>query len=103
MQEAWFLFDETAIRTAAGNPAGTHDLKIPRRDPESLPDPKTILDKALRHASGLKGRRLDRFSTRRASYRLSDLIRDFSPLLQLRAFRRLENDVKHFVGEMQLS
>ena len=33
MTEAWLLFDEKAVRRAAGNPAGRDSLQIPVRDP----------------------------------------------------------------------
>jgi hypothetical protein len=102
MQEAWFLFNEAAIRTAAGNPKGTDDLKIPARKVENLPDPKSVLYAALRQASGLKGRKLEKFSVRQASYRLANLISDFTPLRSLPAFNRLEHDLNELAAELQL-
>ncbi len=44
MQEPWLLFDEQAIRWAAGNPGGKTALALPRLTQlESLPDPKETL------------------------------------------------------------
>src|SRR5258708_2208129 len=59
MLEAWLLFDERAIRCAAGNPNGTVPLDLPHlRRVEERPDPKIDLRKALRTASELKRRGL---------------------------------------------
>lgn len=94
MQEAWLLFDESAIRRAAGNPNGRQPVQLPKMtDCEALPDPKTILHTALRDASGLAGRRLRQFDPHQAALRLADLIGGFAPLRALPAFRRLEADL----------
>jgi hypothetical protein len=94
MQEAWFLFDEAAIRRAAGNPRGTGRLVLPRlRQVDRLGDPKQVLNRALRDASGLAGRHLDRFDERAAQYRLAELVDDYSPLRALPAFVALERDL----------
>ncbi len=94
MQEAWLLFDETAIRWAAGNPNGRDDLELPsHRNFESLADPKSVLLQCLRTASGLTGRRLRQFRSRAAARRVAEYIEDFSPLLQLNAFRKLDSDI----------
>jgi hypothetical protein len=48
MTEAWLLADETAIRSAAGNPNGTENLNLPDvRRLEDLPDPKRSLHDVL--------------------------------------------------------
>lgn len=53
MTEAWLLLDHAAIRTVAGNPAGTDPLELPRAAAiEGLPDPKKILAEALVRAAG---------------------------------------------------
>lgn len=95
MQEAWFLFDETAIRRAAGNPNGRDPLYLPTvRDLERIDDPKNLLFEALRAASGLGPRRLARFNVRQAAHRLAELIDDYSPLRELSAFAAFESDVQ---------
>jgi hypothetical protein len=95
MQEAWLLHDERSLREAADRPSGTEPLGLPAlARVESLPDPKGVLHRALRTASGAKGRRAKQFNPARAAHRLADLIRDWSPLRQLRAFQRLESDVR---------
>ena len=43
MQEAWLLFDEAALRKAAGNPRGRQPLQLPDiRKLEQLPDPLDV-------------------------------------------------------------
>ncbi|MBI4626322.1 MAG: hypothetical protein HY736_24275 [Verrucomicrobia bacterium] len=93
MTEAWLLFDESAIRTAAGNPRGRTSLNLPRlQDLESITDPKSSLYLALRTACELHGRALTKFNTREAA-RVADLIDDFSPLSGLVAFQCLRQDL----------
>ena len=54
MQEAWLLFNEAAIRNAAGNPNGQVMLNLPKLNTvEEIPDPKQILHHQLKAASGL--------------------------------------------------
>jgi hypothetical protein len=94
MLEAWLLFDADAIRRAAGNPHGTQQLTLPPlTDLENLPHPKAGLHQALRHASGLHGRRLRSFNPHIALHRIPQFIEDFSPLRALCAFQRLESSI----------
>jgi len=100
MQEAWLLFDEPAIRHAAGNPSGNQAFTMPRmRDLEALPDPKALLYELLREASGLHGRRRRRFSVQTGARRVVEFIEDFSPLLELSAFRILDDDLREIVQD----
>jgi hypothetical protein len=95
MTEAWFLFDEAKIRRAAGNPAGNSKLALPPISKiESLPDPKETLRELFVQATELPPRRLKKFRPDQAVHRLAELIEDYSPLRQLPAFRRLEEEVK---------
>ena len=58
MTEAFLLFDEQAIRRAAGNPNGNVALDLPAiARCQGLPDPKETLYQILRDASELTGRR----------------------------------------------
>jgi hypothetical protein len=100
MTEAWLLFDEKALRYAAGNPNGDVELKLPALSAvEDLPDPKKILNDCLRTASGLTGRRLRHWSSAQAVHRLADLMTDFSPLRHLPAFQALEDDLCTMIGD----
>jgi hypothetical protein len=95
MSEAWLLFNEDAIRRAAGNPNGRAPLGLPSvRALESLPDPKSVLFEAMRTASGRRGRRLARMSMTGCQARLAEVIGDYSPLRSLPAFRLLEADLR---------
>jgi hypothetical protein len=98
MQEAWLLIEEAAIRHAAGNRHGQEPLSIPKiRELERVADPKKVLHDLLRQASGLHGHRLRKFSAREVAVLVSELIGDFSPLLQLPAFRELDTDLEETV------
>lgn len=95
MTEAWLLFDESAIRHAAGNPNGTVEIRLPKLSRvEQLPDPKGILFDVLRLASGQTPTRLRKFRPEQCRHRIADWTQDFSPLRQLPAFQRLEAQVQ---------
>jgi hypothetical protein len=97
MLEAWLLCNEIAIRRAAGNPNGQIPLTLPSlKDIESLSDPKKVLHDLLRRASGLTGRRLHKFRTHLAARLVAEYTVDFAPLLQLPAFRQLEQNIASF-------
>lgn len=94
MQEAWLLFDEPALRRAAGNPSGKQRLTLPPLSKlEALPDPKLILHELLREASGLQGRRRKQFPASTNARRVAEFSETFAPLRALPAFRALETDV----------
>ncbi len=94
MQEAWLLFDEAAIRYAAGNRFSRHPLELPPlRHLEQLADPKAVLHECLKQASGFGWRRLKRFRAHKRAHRVAEIIDDFSPLRVLSAFAALEKDV----------
>jgi hypothetical protein len=94
MTEAWLLFDETAIRIAAGNPNGESPLRLPElTEIEQIPNPKDVLFDILKEASGLARRRLKKFNEGEARVRISELVSDFSPLRALCAFQKLEKNI----------
>jgi hypothetical protein len=100
MTEAWFLFDEAAIRRAAGNPAGEVPLSLPSLSKiEDLPDPKASLRGLLREATELPARRLRRFNESQAFRRLADLIDDFGPVRSLPAFAALESELRMVIRQ----
>lgn len=99
-QEAWFLFDERAIRTAAGNPNGDDALVLPSiQRLEDEPDPKSRLHDLLREASGLGSRRRKTLRLGHAVHRIGQLIDDFSPLRALPAFEAFERDLADLLGQ----
>jgi hypothetical protein len=98
MQEAWLLFDEAALRRAAGNPHGCQILNLPEiAKLEELPDPKNVLYELLRQASGLPPRRLKKFSVNELVHRVAELIDDFTPLRSLPAFLTLEFEIEQVI------
>ena len=100
MQEAWLLFNEAAIRHAAGNRSGRQSLHLPPfKQLEKLPDPKGELHKRLKQASGLSGRRLKRFPVRQRARRVPEFMDDFSPLRALSAFAALEEDLQQIIEQ----
>jgi hypothetical protein len=104
MQEAWLLFDEGALRQAAGNPHGKQSLQLPPLVKlERLPDPKALLHELLRVASGLHGRRLKQFSTMQSAQRVTALIEDFSLLGKLPAFSAVESDLRDVIKAQRWS
>lgn len=94
MQEAWLLFDEAALRTAAGNPRSRESLQLPKLgEIERVSDPKDMLHNLLRNASGLRGKRLKQIPVHTYTHRVAELIDDFSPLRVVPAFMALEQEV----------
>lgn len=94
MQEAWLLFDENAIRQAAGNPSGTVPLQLPlRSECEGLPDPKLQLHRLILDASELGARRRARMRVGQMVRRVAEYIQDFRPLRELQAFVILEHEL----------
>lgn len=100
MHEAWLLFDEDAIKTAAGNRRYSGALELPPINQiEDLPDPKTLLGELLRQASDLNTRRQKKFSVAKHARLVTEYIKDFSPLRQLSAFAALEEEVSNAIQE----
>jgi hypothetical protein len=100
MTETWLLFDEPAIRKAAGNPNGDIPLSLPRLSRlEGFTRPKEHLRQLLKQASGLSARRLDNFPVSFSLRRISSYIDDFSPLRSLSAFNAVENDLRNILKQ----
>ena len=99
MTEAWLLMDVSAIRRAAGNPAGRVDLTLPTTSRiEKLADPKQVLLEFLARASELSGRRLKRLDLNRARRQISGFMGDYAVLRQLPSFQHFEAQIKnHFL------
>lgn len=102
MQEAWLLFDEAAIRKAAGNPNGRDELDLPPpRRIEDIPDPKEKLYEFLRIASGLTGRRRSKLKLGVLAPLVSGFIESFAPLRVLPAFQALESEVEQVIRDIE--
>jgi hypothetical protein len=95
MMETWLLIDVEAIKFASGNRYGTKNLRLPSiQQLENHSSAKTTLHTLIKQASGLKGRRLDKFNIRHAVHLVAENISDFSVLRNLNAFKSFETDVK---------
>jgi hypothetical protein len=95
MTEAWLLFNEAAIRKAAGNPNGHAEILLPPlTGAEDIPDPKKTLFSLLEKASGLRGRQKKTFQPAKHRHLIVEYINDFSPLLALSAFQKLRDDIE---------
>jgi len=104
MTEAWFLFDEQAIRRASNNPNGKESLELPGTAQfETVLSPKDKLSEAIKLGSGLTGRRLDHFQRglAQARRRVADYITDYTPLLSLPSFSALDNEIKHLADQVE--
>lgn len=98
MTEAWLLFNESAIRHAAGNPNGQTPLLLPTLDRlESLPNPKDILFKLIRQATELPVHRRESFRVSYSALQITKYIQDFSPLRLLSAFSTLEYAIRNII------
>lgn len=94
MQEAWLLFDKSAIRKAAGNPSGKNIITLPdSKSVESIPDPKELLFGIIRESSGRHGTRLKKLNLNKCAFLVSQSIDNFSPLRAVKAFQALENQL----------
>ncbi|WP_055478348.1 hypothetical protein [Sphaerimonospora mesophila] len=97
MTEAWLLMDEVELRTVAGNPNGRIGLNLPSPNRvESVPDPKSVLKEKLALASGLSGRKLEKFNQRFSQHRrlLLERIDPFGPIADVPSWQ-------HFVADME--
>jgi len=102
MMEAWLLFDAPAIRAAAGNPNGSVDLDLLRpTEVESIPDPKSVLHRAILGATEKGGRRRKHFDISSAIYLIPQRVDDFSPLRGLSAFKALEKRIVEVIREQR--
>lgn len=103
MTEAWLLVDETEIRRVAGRPTGAEPLNLPAiHDIEHVPDPKSVLRRALDVASGARGRRLRAFQRDFGTYRrlLLESLDHAGPVATLSAWQTLEQAVESVVNEL---
>jgi hypothetical protein len=94
MTETWLLFDDNAIRRAAGNPNGRVALSLPSLATlETLAKPKSILYALIKQATELSSHRRDSFPVSSSAKRITQYIQDFSPLRSLSDFVTLELDI----------
>lgn len=94
MTESWLFIDEKAIRQAAGNPNGKVVLNLPKiKNIEQLSEPKDELERILKIASGLSGRKLRDLHTRHLIQLIPEFIEDFSPLEQFPSYQHFKKQI----------
>ena len=97
MSEAWFLFDEDAIRNAADNPRGRRKLPLVSHSvAQRRANPKAILEDALVTAADVSGRRLEQFRQTLSGRKelVARSIENYAPLRNQASFRVFEADVR---------
>ncbi|MFI6293941.1 hypothetical protein ACIBEJ_20305 [Nonomuraea sp. NPDC050790] len=97
MTEAWLMLDEHNLRIVAGNPNGKMNLGLPKpKAVESIPDPKAVLAEKLALASGLSGRKLDKFKKRFPEHRrqLLDRIDPTGPICGVSSWQDFNQDMR---------
>ena len=67
---------------------------------EQVQNPKNVLFEAFRTASGRNARRLKKLNVFQCRLRVAILLKNFSPLRVLPAFRRLEDEIISFAIRM---
>jgi len=101
MMEAWLLFDENAIKKAAGNRNYTDKINLPDiKKVENEKDPKNLLYSILKEVSGRKGRNLKRFNVSYHVHLVAENIEDFSPLRELSGFQFFEQELRNVVDTL---
>ncbi|MBN1199575.1 MAG: DUF4276 family protein [Bacteroidales bacterium] len=87
MTEAWLLLDQSAIKSAAGNPGSKSKLELPRKGVlEDLSNPKKLLQDLIKEASNLSGRRLKKLDVGHCIQLIPHFMEDFSPLFELPSY-----------------
>ena len=91
------MIDANALQKAADGTNHRPPALPPIKQLEKLPDPKQTLYDLMQKANGARGRKLKKFKQElgRRRQRIAEIIDDFSPLRQLPAFQRLEQDIQH--------
>lgn len=105
MTESWFLSNIDAIRIASGNPNGTSNIvAIVGGKVEDVSNPKALLFDLLKLATGLSGRRLEKRLKSLPSMRLrvSDVIDDYSYLMQVPAFVSFYRELERAIRSLEI-
>jgi len=98
--ETWLLIDADAIKKAAGNRNYRGSINLPSlKTLEKENQPKELLHRLLREASGKKERNLKKFNIDKTVHLVAENIEDFSPLRDLAAFQAFENELKKVVDK----
>lgn len=101
MMESWMLADKDLLKNEIGTTKTDNELGI-NRSPESITDPKAVIEEAIRIARQEKTRR------RRKELRISDLYLpvgqkvSIDKLKELPSYRRFQEDIRQAYRELHL-
>lgn len=101
MMEAWMLADKDLLKKEIGTTKTDRDLKI-NRLPESIADPKTVIEEAIRIAQQEKTKR------KRRDLRIGDIYLavgqkiSFNKLEQLPSYKQFQNDIRQAYRDLHL-
>ncbi len=95
MMESWLLFDEIAIKKAAGNRNYKGKLSLPQINKlESIKNSKELLHNLLIDASGKKRSNGKGVNVNYAVHLVAENIYNYNPLRSLQSFKIFEQDLK---------
>lgn len=103
MTESWLLTDAKVIRNAVGNPTSTTNLEIPVASKLETCAAKTVLLNALTAASDLGTQRRRKFKPEKFRHRVAELTTDLGLLRNIPSFKRLEDDLKPLLLQLNLN
>ena len=101
MMESWMLADKVLLKTEIGTTKTDNELKIDRA-PETIADPKFIIEEAIRIAQQEKTKR------RRRELNISDIYLaigqkiSIEKLSQLQSYRQFQDNIRHAYRELHL-
>lgn len=101
MMESWILSDKVLLKTEIGTTKTDSELKIDRA-PETIADPKSIIEGAIRIAQQEKTKR------RRKDLNISDIYLaigqkiSIEKLSQLQSYQQFQDDIRHAYRELHL-
>lgn len=92
MIEAWMLADKRLLKEEMGTDKSDQELEI-ARDPETIADPKSVIEKAIRIATADKPKRRQRLSISDLYSIIGDKV-SLSEMERLDSYRKFQDEVR---------
>lgn len=92
MMEAWMLADKELLKSEIGTTKSDNDLRI-NRDPESIADPKAVIEEAIRIAQSDLPKRRQRLTISDLYAIIGDKI-SINKLLSLDSYQKFQDEVR---------
>lgn len=92
MMEAWMLADKELLKSEIGTTKSDNDLKI-NRDPETIADPKAVIEEAIRIAQSDLPKRRQRLTISDLYAIIGDKI-SINKLLSLDSYQKFQDEVR---------